>query len=183
MFLYSTGRSFSLCGALDWVACRVAGRAAPTRARARQPHYEAEQDCRATSVVESPASKHKPSTYTFRVFTQLHTTHNTQAETSQTQHAARSSSKQRSSSLIAADRRRTPIATMGDREPLRDASASYLRKVGSVASTFYNDENNSGAEGAVASSSSSSGFAELSQAFNQRITELQQLMCLRIEGE
>lgn len=72
---------------------------------------------------------------------------------------------------------------MGDREPLRDASASYLRKVGSVASTFYNDENNSGAEGAVASSSSSSGFAELSQAFNQRITELQQLMCLRIEGE
>lgn len=56
-----------------------------------------------------------------------------------------------------------------DREPLRDTDA-YMRASGS---TFFQDEN----------SAAASSFAELSQAFNQRITELQQLMCLRIEGE
>lgn len=58
-----------------------------------------------------------------------------------------------------------------DREPLRDTDA-YMR-VGSV-STLFPDENNP--RGAASS------FQELSQAFSQRITELQQLMCLRIEG-
>lgn len=66
----------------------------------------------------------------------------------------------------------------GDRGALRDASASYLRKAGSHASTFYNDEN----ENSSSSAAEASSFADLAQAFNSRITELQQLMCLRIEG-
>ncbi|GBF99849.1 hypothetical protein Rsub_12549 [Raphidocelis subcapitata] len=58
-----------------------------------------------------------------------------------------------------------------DREPLRDTDA-YLRG-GSASMALFPDENNP--RGAASS------FQELSQAFSQRITELQQLMCLRIE--
>jgi hypothetical protein len=55
-----------------------------------------------------------------------------------------------------------------DRQPLRDTD-SFAR---ASSTRFFQDENNCAA----------SSFQELSQAFSQRITELQQLMCLRIEG-
>ena len=51
-----------------------------------------------------------------------------------------------------------------DREPLRDADLA--------GSCFPDENNNSGA----------TSFEELSQAFSQKVTDLQQLMCLRIEG-
>jgi hypothetical protein len=54
-----------------------------------------------------------------------------------------------------------------DREPLRDTNLQ-LR----ASSSSFPDENSCGA----------SGFHDLAQAFSQRITELQQVMCLRIEG-
>ena len=53
-----------------------------------------------------------------------------------------------------------------DREPLRDTDV--LR----VSASSFPDENNC----------VSSGFQDLAAHFSQRITELQQVMCLRIEG-
>jgi hypothetical protein len=58
----------------------------------------------------------------------------------------------------------------GSREPLRDTATYSMASESAV--TRFQDENNS----------STSSFQDLSQAFGQRITELQQLMCLRIEG-
>ena len=56
-----------------------------------------------------------------------------------------------------------------DREPLRDTDAVMSA---SASTPHYQDEN-----------AAKSSFAELAGAFNARVTELQQLMCLRIEGE
>lgn len=57
-------------------------------------------------------------------------------------------------------------ASTMDREPLRDA---YVMR---ASMSSFPDEN----------TSVSSGFQDLAQAFSSRITELQQIMCLRIEG-
>jgi hypothetical protein len=54
-----------------------------------------------------------------------------------------------------------------ERQPLRDTDV-LVRDAGSA----FPDEN----------ARAASSFEELANAFSQRITELQQLMCLRIEG-